>query len=66
MAYLRNLVELEVLIKINMSKLRVGHKENSFLNGEWASHIRKLGKKWTAKKRRRVDKETIKKDNNGL
>jgi len=22
-----------------MSKLRVGNKENSFLNGEWAGHV---------------------------
>jgi len=49
-----------------MTKLRVGHKENSFLNGEWAGHVRKWGKKLTAKKRRSVDKETIKKDSNEL
>ena len=38
-----------------MAKLRVGHKENSFLNGEYAGHVRRLGKKWTARKRRSVD-----------
>jgi len=49
-----------------MSKLRVGHKENSFLNGEWAGHVRKFGKKWTAKIRRNVDKKVIKKETNEL
>jgi len=49
-----------------MSKLRVGHKENSFLNGEWAGHVRKFGKKWTAKIRRNVDKKIIKKETNEL
>jgi len=49
-----------------MSKLRVGHKENSFLNGEWAGHVRKWGKKWTAKIRRNVDKKVIKKETNEL
>ncbi len=49
-----------------MSKLRVGHKENSFLNGEWAGHVRKWGKKWTAKIRRNVDKKVIKKEINEL
>jgi len=49
-----------------MAKLRVGHKENSFLNGEWAGHVRKFGKKWTAKIRRNVDKKVIKKETNEL
>ena len=49
-----------------MSKLRVGHKENSFLNGEWAGHVRRLGKKWTAKIRRNVDKKVIRKETNEL
>jgi len=49
-----------------MSKLRVGHKENSFLNGEWAGHVRKFGKKWTAKIRRNVDKKVIRKESNEL
>ena len=49
-----------------MSKLRVGHKENSYLNGEWAGHVRKFGKKWTAKIRRNVDKKVIKKEINEL
>jgi len=49
-----------------MSKLRVGHKENSYLNGEWAGHVRKWGKKWTAKIRRNVDKRVIRKETNEL
>jgi hypothetical protein len=49
-----------------MGKLRVGHKENSFLNGEWAGHVRKFGKKWTAKIRRNVDKKVIRKETNEL
>jgi len=49
-----------------MSKLRVGHKENSYLNGEWAGHVRKWGKKWTAKIRRNVDKKVIRKESNEL
>ena len=42
-----------------MSKLRVGNKANSFLNGEWAGHVRKWGKFFTAKARRTVDKKII-------
>ena len=49
-----------------MGKLRVGHKENSFLNGEYAGHVRRLGKKWTAKIRRNVDKKVIRKETNEL
>ena len=50
-----------------MGKLRVGHKENSFLNGRWARHaFGILGKKLTAKKRRNVDKKIIKKETNEL
>jgi len=45
-----------------MAKTRVGHKENSFLNGEYAGHVRRFGKKWTAKIRRNVDKKVIKND----
>lgn len=46
-------------------KLRVGNKQNSILNGEWAGHVRKYGKKITSGKRRMKDKELIKsiKDN---
>ena len=42
-----------------MAKLRVGNKQNSFLNGEWAGHVRKWGKFFTAKVRRNVDKRVI-------
>jgi len=45
-----------------MSKLRVGNKENSFLNGEWAGHVRKWGKKFTAKIRRSRNKKIIRKE----
>lgn len=48
-----------------MSKIRVGNKKNSIINGEWAGHVRKTGKKITSGKRRMVDKKIIKdiKDN---
>jgi len=43
-----------------MAKTRVGHKENSFLNGEWRAHAGdKWLKRWTSKKRRRVGKKDI-------
>lgn len=50
----------------NMAKTRVGHKENSFLNGEWAGHVRRFDKKWTAKIRRNVDKKVIKQETKEL
>lgn len=43
-----------------MSKIRVGNKQNSFLNGEWAGHVRGWWKKYTSKKRRNQDKKEIK------
>ena len=45
-----------------MSKIRVGNKDNSFLNGEWAGHVRGWWKRHTSKMRRNRDKEIIKKD----
>lgn len=42
-----------------MSKLRVGHKENSGINGEWAGHVRGFMKRFTSKKRRRLGKKDI-------
>ena len=42
-----------------MSKIRPGSKWNSFLNGEWAHHVRKWGKKFTSGKRRAQDKIII-------
>lgn len=47
-----------------MAKLRVGNKANSFLNGEWAGHVRKWGKKLTASLRRAEDKKVIRKEVN--
>ena len=46
-------------------KLRVGNKQNSSLNGEWAGHVRKWGKFFTNKIRRNVDKKIIKKELDG-
>jgi len=42
-----------------MNKLRVGNKQNSFLNGEWAGHVRHWGKKITSGIRRAVSKKII-------
>jgi hypothetical protein len=44
---------------IFMSKIRVGNKQNSFLNGEWAGHVRKWGKRFTSGVRRAVSKKII-------
>jgi len=44
-----------------MSKIRVGNKQNSFLNGEWAGHVRKDGKKFTSGIRRAFLKLDLKK-----
>ena len=43
-----------------MSKIRVGNKENSILNGEWAGHVKKAGKKITSSIRRCISKKIIK------
>jgi len=43
-------------------KTRVGHKINSFLNGQWCKHARKWGKWFGNRARRNLDRETIKKD----
>jgi len=42
----------------------VGNKANSFLNGEWAKHVRGKWKKLTSKLRRNKDKQIIKQDLN--
>ena len=42
-----------------MSKLRVGHKQNSFLNREWVGHARKWLKQHTSGIRRCVDKKIV-------
>jgi hypothetical protein len=39
-----------------MGKVRPGNKKNSKLNGEWATHVRKGGKKATAGLRRAESK----------
>lgn len=39
--------------------MKIGNKQNAFLNGEWAVHVRRWFKKHTAKKRRAVDKKEI-------
>lgn len=46
-----------------MSKKRVkGHKANSILNGEWADHVKKYGKRETAGIRRMEDKKIIREE----
>lgn len=45
-----------------MAKLRVGNKQNSKLNGEWAGHVRGKMKKITSSKRRMIDKDILKKE----
>jgi hypothetical protein len=42
--------------------MRKGNKQNAFLNGEWAAHMRKWGKFMTAKIRRNVDKKVIREE----
>jgi hypothetical protein len=42
-----------------MSKIRTGNKLNSYLNGEWAKHGGKFGKKLAAGRRRKNDKKEI-------
>lgn len=49
------------IILFKMAKLRVGNKMNSFLNGEWAGHVRKDGKKITSSIRRMYLKNDLKK-----
>lgn len=40
-----------------MGKIRVGNKQNSFLNKQWAQHAKEEGKKRANSVRRRIDKE---------
>ena len=40
-----------------MSKITVGNKQNSVLNGEWAGHVRRAWKKLTQKLRRNESKK---------
>ena len=46
----------------NIVVMRKGNKQNAFLNGEWAAHMRKWGKFFTAKARRTVDKKVIREE----
>lgn len=46
-----------------MSKIRVGNKQNSALNGEWAGHVRGWWKRYTSKKRRNESKRIIRNNN---
>jgi hypothetical protein len=47
-----------------MSMAQVGNKQNSFLNGEWAKHTRRQGKKRTSGIRRILDKLIIRQELN--
>jgi len=38
---------------------QIGNKQNSFLNGEWAAHVREWWKRSTSKARRLADKKII-------
>lgn len=42
-----------------MGKIRVGNKINSYLNGEWGSHVRKDGKTYTSGVRRMEDDKIV-------
>lgn len=42
-----------------MNKIRVGNKQNSFINGQWAGHVRGWWKRFTSSKRRMKDKKVI-------
>ena len=44
-----------------MNKIRVGNKQNSFLNGEWGGHVRRGMKKLTNGIRRAFGKKEIRK-----
>ena len=45
-----------------MGKIRVGNKQNSAINGEWAGHVRGKMKKHTSGKRRAINKEITNKE----
>lgn len=45
-----------------MSKRKVGHAQNSKLNGEWGKHVRKFWKKLTSRKRRLRDRQIIREE----
>jgi hypothetical protein len=43
---------------------QVGNKINSWLNGEWAKHVRPFGKKLAARRRRFISKLIIREERN--
>ena len=45
-----------------MNKIRVGNKQNSLINGEWAGHVRGFWKRLTSSKRRMIDKKIIRQE----
>lgn len=49
-----------------MGKIRVGNKQNSYLNGEWAGHVRKDEKKLTSGIRRSVLKNELEQELNEI
>ena len=42
--------------------MRKGNKQNSLLNGEWASHVKKKMKKFTSRLRRQNDQKIIREE----
>lgn len=42
-----------------MGKIRIGNKQNAFLNGEYAGHVRRFLKRLTARMRRNQGKRLI-------
>jgi hypothetical protein len=41
---------------------QIGNKQNSFLNGEWGTHVKSVFKKHTSKIRRTLGKKEISKE----
>ena len=52
---------IRVKVGNHMAKTRVGNKENSAINREYAGHVRGWLKRFTSKKRRRLGKADINK-----
>lgn len=42
--------------------MRVGNKQNSYLNGFWAKHGQKDGKNLASRRRRAIDKDIIRRE----
>ena len=47
-----------------MGKIRVGNKQNSYLNGEWAGHVRRWGKRFASGVRRMMSKKIVRNEIN--